>query len=161
MLFLNHDWFSSGIFLFLLELIIVCWVKFYFITQPAAVASTVILVPVIILFWIFALHFYRRLTTFKLNHHQDELNQLESRFIVARLSLVDIVWSKHPRRSSSCQIYPNLFFLNADNLSKWTWYNLWRYFYLFVDYRLLLFSLRSLECDNDDRRKRRSYQRER
>ncbi|CAF4021916.1 unnamed protein product [Adineta steineri] len=71
-----------GIFLFLVEIAIVCWVKFYYVTRPAAIATTIVIVPVIILFCIFSLHFYRRLVSFKLSRHQDELNEIENTLTV-------------------------------------------------------------------------------
>lgn len=68
----------SGIFLFLVEIAIVCWVKFYYVTRPAAIATTIVIIPIIILFCVFSLHFYRRLVSFKLSRHQDELNEIET-----------------------------------------------------------------------------------
>ncbi|CAM4780828.1 unnamed protein product [Rotaria magnacalcarata] len=75
-----------GIFLFLVEIAIVCWVKFFYVTRPAAIATTIVIVPVIILFCIFSLHFYRRLISSKLSHHQDELNEIENTLTVGKLA---------------------------------------------------------------------------
>jgi calcium release-activated calcium channel protein 1 len=80
-----------GIFLFLVEIAIVCWVKFYFVTRPAAIATTIVIVPVIILFCIFSLHFYRRLVSFKLSRHQDELNEIENTLTIGKLAQPNIV----------------------------------------------------------------------
>ncbi|CAF0917672.1 unnamed protein product [Adineta ricciae] len=80
-----------GIFLFLVEIAIVCWVKFYYVTRPAAVATTIVIVPVIILFCIFSLHFYRRLVSFKLSRHQDALNEIENTLTVGKLAQANIV----------------------------------------------------------------------
>ncbi|CAF0727686.1 unnamed protein product [Rotaria sp. Silwood1] len=80
-----------GIFLFLVEIALVCWVKFFFVTRPAAIATTIVIVPVIILFCIFSLHFYRRLVSFKLSRHQDELNEIENTLTTGRLAQANIV----------------------------------------------------------------------
>ncbi|CAF3049226.1 unnamed protein product [Rotaria socialis] len=80
-----------GIFLFLLEIAVVCWVKFYVILRPAAVAATMIIVPVMLLFSIFALHFYRRLVFHKLNQHQTELDQIEIGLTTVKFPMVDNV----------------------------------------------------------------------
>ncbi|CAF0918951.1 unnamed protein product [Rotaria sordida] len=80
-----------GIFLFLIEIAIVCWVKFFFVTRPAAIATTIVLVPVVILFCIFSLHFYRRLVSFKLSRHQDELDEIENTLTTGKLAQANIV----------------------------------------------------------------------
>jgi hypothetical protein len=80
-----------GIFLFLVEIAIVCWVKFYVVARAAAVATTIVIVPVIILFCVFSLHFYRRLVSFKLSRHQDELNEIETTLTVGRLAQANVV----------------------------------------------------------------------
>ena len=80
-----------GIFLFLVEIAIVCWVKFYYVTRPAAIATTIVIVPVIVLFCVFSLHFYRRLVTFKLSRHQDELNEIETTLTIGKLAQQNVV----------------------------------------------------------------------
>ncbi|CAF0935399.1 unnamed protein product [Rotaria sordida] len=80
-----------GIFLFLIEIAIVCWVKFFFVTRPAAIATTIVLVPIVILFCIFSLHFYRRLVSFKLSRHQDELDEIENTLTTGKLAQANIV----------------------------------------------------------------------
>ncbi|XP_015262314.1 PREDICTED: protein orai-3 [Gekko japonicus] len=98
---------SLGIFLFLTEVVLICWVKFMPIGRVssgkkcctaapilassvaaptvaapdnsgwnAALASTVIMVPVGVVFIIFALHFYRSLVGHKTDRHQQELEEL-------------------------------------------------------------------------------------
>ncbi|XP_003223938.1 protein orai-3 [Anolis carolinensis] len=98
---------ALGIFLFLAEVVLICWVKFMPVgraspigqccnpapvptgndTTPtvaphnssgwnAAMASTVIMVPVGVVFIIFALHFYRSLVGHKTDRHQQELEEL-------------------------------------------------------------------------------------
>ena len=55
------EWiFSTGLVtvLFLAEITILCWVKFYNYSKPAAVAASVVLVAVCIVFVWFAVHFY-------------------------------------------------------------------------------------------------------
>ncbi|XP_042328831.1 protein orai-3 isoform X2 [Sceloporus undulatus] len=98
---------ALGIFLFLTEVVLICWVKFMPIGRMdpvgkcctpapvltsnttastmasqdnsgwnAAMASTVIMVPVGVVFIIFALHFYRSLVGHKTDRHQQELEEL-------------------------------------------------------------------------------------
>ena len=55
------EWiFSTGLgtVLFLAEITILCWAKFYNYSKPAAVAASVVLVAVCIVFVWFAVHFY-------------------------------------------------------------------------------------------------------
>jgi hypothetical protein len=66
-------------------------VKFYVVARAAAVATTIVIVPVIILFCVFSLHFYRRLVSFKLSRHQDELNEIETTLTVGRLAQANVV----------------------------------------------------------------------
>ncbi|XP_065260279.1 protein orai-3 isoform X1 [Emys orbicularis] len=70
---------ALGIFLFLTEVVLICWVKFMPVAGggwDAAVASTVIMVPVGVVFVVFALHFYRSLVSHKTDRHQQELEEL-------------------------------------------------------------------------------------
>ncbi|XP_075784828.1 protein orai-3 [Pelodiscus sinensis] len=80
---------ALGIFLFLAEVVLICWVKFMPVGRPtnssthargagwdAAVTSTVIMVPVGVVFIVFALHFYRSLVSHKTDRHQQELEEL-------------------------------------------------------------------------------------
>ncbi|TFJ97891.1 zinc finger and BTB domain-containing protein 26-like [Platysternon megacephalum] len=69
---------ALGIFLFLTEVVLICWVKFMPVGGgwDAAVASTVIMVPVGVVFVLFALHFYRSLVSHKTDRHQQELEEL-------------------------------------------------------------------------------------
>lgn len=82
--------FLLGLFLFLFEISIVCWIKFFFVTRRAAIGSTAIIIPVMILFLIFAFHFYHRLVHVKMTHHRHELNQLESLLISGKSSVENI-----------------------------------------------------------------------
>ena len=56
---------GHGTLLFLAEIAILCWVKFYNHSKPAAVAASVVLVPVCIVLPWFAVHFYRSLVQHK------------------------------------------------------------------------------------------------
>nr|XP_033801621.1 protein orai-3 isoform X1 [Geotrypetes seraphini]XP_033801622.1 protein orai-3 isoform X1 [Geotrypetes seraphini] len=91
---------ALGLFLFLAEVVLLCWVKFLPVGAPrqkipstttatdpevgeeywsgwiAAMASTIIMVPVGIIFIIFAVHFYRSLLGHKTDRYQQELEEL-------------------------------------------------------------------------------------
>lgn len=88
---------ALGILLFLAEVVLLCWVKFLPVgsagaekqaactpTPPvpsdggwqAALASTIIMVPVGIIFLIFTVHFYRSLVRHKTERHHQEIEEL-------------------------------------------------------------------------------------
>ncbi|XP_022085618.1 protein orai-2-like [Acanthaster planci] len=66
-----------GIIFFLLDIILLCWVKFHNYNN-AAVASTAIAVPVLVILCVFAVHFYRRLVAHKYERSTRGLQELES-----------------------------------------------------------------------------------
>ncbi|XP_076305816.1 calcium release-activated calcium channel protein 1-like isoform X1 [Tachypleus tridentatus] len=67
-----------GILLFMAEIAILCWVKFYSYSKNAAVAATVILIPVVLVFLGFAVHFYRKLVAHQYERSAHGLRELES-----------------------------------------------------------------------------------
>ncbi|CAF1457646.1 unnamed protein product [Adineta steineri] len=92
--YVEFTWLLStgfGIFLFLLEMTIICWVKFFFITQRAAIATTIVFLPIFILFCTFLLTFHRRLVILKLSQHQNELDQIEKNWTTVHLPLVNVI----------------------------------------------------------------------
>ncbi|XP_012528727.1 calcium release-activated calcium channel protein 1 isoform X2 [Monomorium pharaonis] len=66
-----------GLLLFLLEIAILCWVKFYDISQVAAWSACVVLIPVVIIFIAFAIHFYRSLVAHKYEVTVSGIRELE------------------------------------------------------------------------------------
>uniref|UniRef100_W8AVR1 Calcium release-activated calcium channel protein 1 n=1 Tax=Ceratitis capitata TaxID=7213 RepID=W8AVR1_CERCA len=66
-----------GLILFLLEIAILCWVKFYDLSQPAAWSACIVLIPVMIVFLAFAIHFYRSLVTHKYEVTVSGIRELE------------------------------------------------------------------------------------
>ncbi|XP_065205853.1 calcium release-activated calcium channel protein 1-like [Planococcus citri] len=66
-----------GLFLFLVEVAILCWVKFWDFSFRAAMAATIIVIPVLILFIIFVFHFYRTLVVHKCKSTTLDINELE------------------------------------------------------------------------------------
>jgi len=66
-----------GLILFLLEIAILCWVKFYDLNQAAAWSACIILIPVLIIFLAFAIHFYRSLATHKYEVTVSGIRELE------------------------------------------------------------------------------------
>ncbi|CAH1278594.1 unnamed protein product [Diabrotica balteata] len=67
-----------GLFLFLIEIAILCWVKFWDYSFSAAVAATVIVIPVLIIFVLFAAHFYHSLVVYKCNTSNSDMEKLEN-----------------------------------------------------------------------------------
>ncbi|CAH1801634.1 unnamed protein product [Owenia fusiformis] len=68
-----------GILLFLIQMGVLAWVRFYkFSNHEASIASTAIIVPAIIIFIIFAIHFYRQLIAHKYERSHKGLEELES-----------------------------------------------------------------------------------
>lgn len=74
-----------GIFLFLIELAILCWVKFWDVRyqgqksgQKAALVATIILIPIGIIFIGFAIHFYRTLVSHKFEGTVKSLQEVEN-----------------------------------------------------------------------------------
>lgn len=72
--YIEMAWFFSttiGIFLFLVEIDLICWVKFWNygsssgtnVGMIASIAVTVVLIPIFMLFITFAIEFYRNLVT--------------------------------------------------------------------------------------------------
>lgn len=79
--YIELSWIFStgvGILLFLLAMAIIAWVRFIRITYYASIASTVIIVPALLIFIGFAVHFYRQLITHKYERHTRGLEELES-----------------------------------------------------------------------------------
>ncbi|XP_075220515.1 calcium release-activated calcium channel protein orai isoform X1 [Lycorma delicatula] len=66
-----------GLLLFLLEIAILCWVKFYDFSQYAAWSACILLIPVLIIFLAFAVHFYRSLVTHKYEVTVSGIRELE------------------------------------------------------------------------------------
>ncbi|XP_011634595.1 uncharacterized protein LOC105425496 isoform X1 [Pogonomyrmex barbatus] len=66
-----------GLLLFLLEIAILCWVKFYDFSQVAAWSACIVLVPVLIIFLAFAIHFYRSLVAHKYEVTVSGIRELE------------------------------------------------------------------------------------
>ncbi|GFU39252.1 calcium release-activated calcium channel protein 1 [Trichonephila clavipes] len=67
-----------GILLFLLEIALLCWVKFYEYSFTAAWCTTIVLIPVVVLLLAFAIHFYRKLVAHKYELSKHGLRELES-----------------------------------------------------------------------------------
>jgi len=66
-----------GLLLFLAEIAILCWVKFYDIDKTAAWSACIILIPVLFVFLTFAVHFYRSLVSHKYEMTKSGIRELE------------------------------------------------------------------------------------
>jgi len=66
-----------GLLLFLVEIAILCWVKFYDISKYAAWSAVILLIPVLIIFLAFAIHFYQSMVAHKYEVTVSGIRQLE------------------------------------------------------------------------------------
>jgi len=67
-----------GILLFLVEIMILCWVKFYmFDSHTVAWVATALLIPIICIFLAFAAHFYLKLVGHKSEVYEHNMKELE------------------------------------------------------------------------------------
>lgn len=66
-----------GLLLFLIEIAILCWVKFYDFSKYAAWSACIIIIPVFIIFVAFAVHFYRSLVAHKYEVTVSGIRELE------------------------------------------------------------------------------------
>ncbi|XP_045491443.1 calcium release-activated calcium channel protein 1 isoform X2 [Colias croceus] len=76
-----------GLILFLVEIAILCWVKFYDLSPPAAWSACILLIPVMIIFLAFAIHFYMSLATHKYEVVTSGIKELE--FLKEQIELGD------------------------------------------------------------------------
>ncbi|XP_050305241.1 calcium release-activated calcium channel protein 1-like [Anthonomus grandis grandis] len=65
-----------GLLLFLAEIAIICWLKFYNVNTTAAWSACVVLVPILFVFLAFAIHFYRSLVAHKYEISMKELKRI-------------------------------------------------------------------------------------
>lgn len=78
--FIELAWISStvlGIFLFLVEIGLVCYIKFYPISFVSALTGAVVMLPILVLFVAFTITFYKKLAHFKLNLTKHYLHQVD------------------------------------------------------------------------------------
>lgn len=87
--YIEMCWFFSttiGIFLFLVEIDLICWVKFWKygsssgtnIGMIASISVTIALIPILILFIVFAVKFYRNLVTHQFEKSEREILELDT-----------------------------------------------------------------------------------
>lgn len=99
-----------GIILFMVEIAILCWVKFWDIRaadgsesgKKAAVVATVILVPIVAIFMGFAFHFYRILVSHQYESRAKGLEELEG--MVTQLGMDNNPSAKAPVAGDSHQM---------------------------------------------------------
>ena len=65
------------ILLFMVEVVVLCWMQFYCILREAAFVATAILVPFVIFFTWFAISFYRNLAVHACEKITNDIKELE------------------------------------------------------------------------------------
>lgn len=84
--FIELAWISStvvGIFLFLVEIALVCYIKFYPISYLAALTGAMVMTPILILFVVFTYTFYKRLAVFKVDLTKQALSQIDHNLVTS------------------------------------------------------------------------------
>lgn len=66
-----------GLLLFLAEIAILCWIKFFGIDDYASWSATIVLIPILFVFLAFAIHFYRSLVAHKYETTLSGIRELE------------------------------------------------------------------------------------
>ncbi|CAI6348560.1 unnamed protein product [Macrosiphum euphorbiae] len=66
-----------GLVLFLVEIAILCWIKFYAVSEYAAWSAIIMLIPVLVIFLAFAIHFYQSMVAHKYEVTVSGIRQLE------------------------------------------------------------------------------------
>lgn len=92
-----------GLILFLFEIAILCWVKFYVISQAAAWSACIVLIPVIFLFIGFAMHFYSTMVAHKYEISRYGIRELE--LLKEQIEATDTNGS--PVTSTPLDVYPS------------------------------------------------------
>ena len=83
-----------GILLFLTQVSVLTWVRFRGVNEVAAIVATAVIVPAIVVFLAFAVHFYRQLIAHKYERVTSEINELENavhELELANRPLTDVV----------------------------------------------------------------------
>ena len=75
-----------GILLFLAQMSVLTWVRFRGVSFVASIVATAVIVPAIIIFVIFAVHFYRQLIAHKYERVTSEINELENAVLELELA---------------------------------------------------------------------------
>lgn len=68
---------ALGMLLFLVVVVLACWVKFWNISKWSAGACSLIVGPVVVVFILFAIFFYRTLISFKYQHASKMVDSLD------------------------------------------------------------------------------------
>lgn len=78
--YIEFSWLSSivaGIFLFLIEIGLICFIKFYPLCKYSALAGVLTMLPFAFIFVLFTFVFYKRIAKFKLNSSKVYLKELK------------------------------------------------------------------------------------
>ncbi len=78
--FIELAWIMStviGIFLFLVEIGLICFIKFYPLSTLIALTATIVMTPILILFLLFTFTFYKKIADYKLNVTQQFLANVD------------------------------------------------------------------------------------
>jgi len=75
-----------GILLFLAQMSVLTWVRFRGVSLVASVVATAVIVPAIIIFIVFAAHFYQQLIAHKYERVASDIDELENAVLELQLA---------------------------------------------------------------------------
>jgi lysylphosphatidylglycerol synthetase-like protein (DUF2156 family) len=68
---------TVSLFLFTLDVILMCWIKFAYFTRAAAWAATAIMAPVLVIILVFGVVFYRKIVNHQYDVSSKKCDELE------------------------------------------------------------------------------------
>ena len=67
-----------GIFLFLIQIGVIAWIRFYRHSHPAAIAVTCVVIPAVLAFIVFSMWFYKNLISHKYKQSEHDIKRIQA-----------------------------------------------------------------------------------